>query len=114
LSDLRKRRFHPVESCARHANATGEKDSIFVSIHFNATGLESERDWFEILDHHARLWRPLTNDDRSPYFVNCKPGSRWKQELRAFQPPVYNPWLGHIRSSIAASSAPDSPVLPRA
>ncbi|HVF70797.1 MAG TPA: N-acetylmuramoyl-L-alanine amidase [Chthoniobacterales bacterium] len=86
--------FIPLEVRARMANAT--KDSIFVSIHFNATGSNPNATGFEIFSLTPR-GAPSTNDDSlALHFVNMQAGSPMEAHSFELAAVVYHSMLGHI------------------
>jgi N-acetylmuramoyl-L-alanine amidase len=86
--------FIPLEVRARIANAT--KDSIFVSIHFNATGSNPSATGFEIFSLTPR-GAPSTNDDSlALHFVNMQAGSPMEAQSFELAAAVYHSMLGHI------------------
>jgi N-acetylmuramoyl-L-alanine amidase len=86
--------FIPLEVRARIANAT--KDSIFVSIHFNATGTNPNATGFEIFSLTPR-GAPSTNDDSlALHFVNMQAGSPVEAQSFELSAAVYHSMLGHI------------------
>jgi N-acetylmuramoyl-L-alanine amidase len=87
--------FIPLEVRARIANAT--KDSIFVSIHFNATGSNPNATGFEIFSLTPR-GAPSTNDDSlALHFVNMQAGSPMEAQSFELAAAVYHSMLGHIQ-----------------
>jgi N-acetylmuramoyl-L-alanine amidase len=88
--------FIPLEVRARIANAT--KDSIFVSIHFNATGSNPSATGFEIFSLTPR-GAPSTNDDSlALHFVNMQAGSPMEAQSFELAAAVYHSMLGHINT----------------
>jgi N-acetylmuramoyl-L-alanine amidase len=88
--------FIPLEVRARIANAT--KDSIFVSIHFNATGSNPAATGFEIFSLTPR-GAPSTNDDSlALHFVNMQAGSPMEAQSFELSAAVYHSMLGHINT----------------
>ncbi len=86
--------FIPLEVRARIANAT--KDSIFVSIHFNATGANPSATGFEIFCL-TPLGAPTTNDDSlALLFVTLQAGSPMEAQSFELSAAVYHSMLGHI------------------
>ena len=86
--------FIPLEVRARIANAT--KDSIFVSIHFNATGSNPNATGFEIFSLTPR-GAPSTNDDSlALHFVNMQAGSGAEAQSLELSTVVYHSMLGHF------------------
>jgi N-acetylmuramoyl-L-alanine amidase len=87
--------FIPLEVRARIANAT--KDSIFVSIHFNATGSNPNATGFEIFSLTPR-GAPSTNDDSlALHFVNMQAGNPVDAQSFELSAAVYHSMLGHIQ-----------------
>jgi N-acetylmuramoyl-L-alanine amidase len=87
--------FIPLEVRARIANAT--KDSIFVSIHFNATGSNPNATGFEIFSLTPR-GAPSTNDDSlALHFVNMQAGSPMEAQSFELSAAVYHSMLGHVQ-----------------
>jgi N-acetylmuramoyl-L-alanine amidase len=87
--------FIPLEVRARIANAT--KDSIFVSIHFNATGSNPNATGFEIFSLTPR-GAPSTNDDSlALHFVNMQAGSPMEAQSFELSAAVYHSMLGHFQ-----------------
>src|SRR2546423_2272832 len=87
--------FIPLEVRARIANAT--KDSIFVSIHFNATSSNPNATGFEVFSLTPR-GAPSTNDDAlSLHFVNMQAGSPMEAQSFELSAAVYHSMLGHIQ-----------------
>ncbi|MEY2561211.1 MAG: N-acetylmuramoyl-L-alanine amidase [Verrucomicrobiota bacterium] len=86
--------FIPLEVRARIANAT--KDSIFVSIHFNATNANREATGFEIFSLTPR-GAPSTADDwLALSFANMQAGSAVDAASFELSAVVYHSMLGHI------------------
>ncbi|HEX4641053.1 MAG TPA: N-acetylmuramoyl-L-alanine amidase, partial [Chthoniobacterales bacterium] len=86
--------FIPLEVRARIANAT--KDSIFVSIHFNATGSNPAATGFEIFSLTPR-GAPSTNDDSlAVHFVNMQAGSPMEAQSFELAAVVYHSMCGHF------------------
>ncbi|HKP04555.1 MAG TPA: N-acetylmuramoyl-L-alanine amidase [Chthoniobacterales bacterium] len=86
--------FIPLEVRARIANAT--KDSIFVSIHFNATGANPHATGFEIFSLTPR-GAPSTNDESlALHFVNMQTGSPVEAQSFELSAVVYHSMLGHF------------------
>jgi N-acetylmuramoyl-L-alanine amidase len=87
--------FIPLEVRARIANAT--KDSIFVSLHFNATGSNPHATGFEIFSLTPR-GAPSTNDDSlALHFVNMQAGSPVDAQSFELSTAVFHSMLGHIQ-----------------
>ena len=86
--------FVPLEVRARIANAT--RDSIFVSIHFNATDLNPAATGFEIYSLTPR-GAPSTQDDSlALHFLNMQAGSPVDAPSLALSTCIYHSVLGHI------------------
>ena len=86
--------FIPLEVRARIANVT--KDSIFVSIHFNATGSNPNATGFEIFSLTPR-GAPSTNDESlALHFVNMQAGSPVEAQSFELSAAVYHSMLGHL------------------
>jgi N-acetylmuramoyl-L-alanine amidase len=86
--------FIPLEVRARIANAT--KDSIFVSIHFNATSSNPNATGFEIFSLTPR-GAPSTNDDSlALHFVNMQAGSPMEAQSFELAAVVYHSMCGHF------------------
>jgi N-acetylmuramoyl-L-alanine amidase len=86
--------FIPLEVRARIANAT--KDSIFVSIHFNATNSNPHATGFEIFSLTPR-GAPSTNDESlALHFVNSQEGSPVEAQSFELSAVVYHSMLGHF------------------
>jgi N-acetylmuramoyl-L-alanine amidase len=86
--------FIPLEVRARIANAT--KDSIFVSIHFNATSSNPYATGFEIFSLTPR-GAPSTNDDSlALHFVNMQAGSPMEAQSFELAAVVYHSMCGHF------------------
>jgi N-acetylmuramoyl-L-alanine amidase len=86
--------FIPLEVRARIANQT--KDSIFVSIHFNATGSNPAATGFEIFSLTPR-GAPSTNDDSlALHFVNMQAGSPMEAQSFELAAVVYHSMCGHF------------------
>src|SRR5213596_115015 len=86
--------FVPLEVRAQIANAA--RDSIFVSIHFNATNDDPNATGFEIFSFTPR-GAPSTSDSavRSSSF-NMQPGSQVDAHSMALSACIYHSLLGHI------------------
>src|SRR3954465_7940715 len=86
--------FIPLEVRARIANQT--KDSIFVSIHFNATSTNPNATGFEIFSLTPR-GAPSTNDESlSLHFFNTQAGTPMEAQSFELSAAVYHSMLGHI------------------
>jgi N-acetylmuramoyl-L-alanine amidase len=87
--------FIPLEVRARIANAT--KDSIFISIHFNATGSNPSATGFEVFSLTPR-GAPSTNDDSlALHFLNMQAGGPVDAQSFELSAAVYHSMLGHIQ-----------------
>ena len=86
--------FIPLEIRARIANLT--HDSIFVSIHFNATNTNPNATGFEIFSLTPR-GAPSTNDDSlALHFVNMQAGSPVEAQSFELAAVVYHSMCGHF------------------
>src|SRR4051812_38014527 len=86
--------FIPLEVRARIANST--KDSIFVSIHFNATNTNPAATGFEIFSLTPR-GAPSTNDESlALHFVNMQAGSPMEAQSFELAAVVYHSMCGHF------------------
>jgi N-acetylmuramoyl-L-alanine amidase len=86
--------FIPLEVRARIANQT--KDSIFVSIHFNATSSNPTATGFEIFSLTPR-GAPSTNDESlALHFVNMQAGSPMEAQSFELAAVVYHSMCGHF------------------
>jgi N-acetylmuramoyl-L-alanine amidase len=86
--------FIPLEVRARIANTT--KDSIFVSIHFNATNSNPHATGFEIFSLTPR-GAPSTNDDSlALHFVNMEAGGPVEAQSFELAAVVYHSMCGHF------------------
>jgi N-acetylmuramoyl-L-alanine amidase len=86
--------FIPLHMRARIANAT--KDSIFVSLHFNATDANRAATGFEIFSLTPR-GAPSTDDDAlALHFVNMQAGSPVDAQSFALSSTVFHSMLGHL------------------
>jgi len=86
--------FVPLEVRAQIANAA--HNSIFVSIHFNATNDDPNATGFEIFSFTPR-GAPSTSDGNvSPSSLNMQPGSSVDAQSLALSACVYHSLLGHI------------------
>jgi hypothetical protein len=84
----------PLHERARIANAT--KDSIFVSIHFNAVDWNRDASGFEIYSLTPR-GAPSTNDNHLlPHFANMQAGSPVDAPSLILSTSVYHAMLGHM------------------
>ena len=86
--------FVPLEVRAKIANAA--RDSIFVSIHFNATNDDPNATGFEIFSFTPR-GAPSTSDGTvAASSVNMQPGSSVDAQSLALSACIYHSLLGHI------------------
>ena len=86
--------FIPLEMRARIANST--RDSIFVSIHFNATDMNPAATGFEIYSLTPR-GSPSTGDNALLlHFLNMEAGSSVDAPSLALSAAIYHSVLGHI------------------
>jgi N-acetylmuramoyl-L-alanine amidase len=86
--------FIPLHMRARIANAT--KDSIFVSLHFNATNSNRDATGFEIFSLTPR-GAPSTDDDAlALHFVNMQAGSPVDAQSFVLSSTVFHSMLGHL------------------
>jgi N-acetylmuramoyl-L-alanine amidase len=86
--------FVPLEVRAQIANAA--RDSIFVSIHFNATNDDPNATGFEIFSFTPR-GAPSTSDSAvAPTALSTQPGSTVDAQSMALSACIYHSLLGHI------------------
>lgn len=86
--------FVPLEVRAQIANAA--RDSIFVSIHFNATNDDPNATGFEIFSFTPR-GAPSTSDSAvAPSALSTQPGSNVDAQSMALSACIYHSLLGHI------------------
>jgi N-acetylmuramoyl-L-alanine amidase len=86
--------FVPLEIRAQIANAA--RDSIFVSIHFNATNDDPSATGFEIFSFTPR-GAPSTSDSGvAPSALSTQPGSTVDSQSMALSACIYHSLLGHI------------------
>src|SRR5215469_11818109 len=86
--------FVPLEVRAQIANAA--RDSIFVSIHFNATNDDPNATGFEIFSFTPR-GAPSTSDRAvAPSALSTQPGSNVDAQSMALSACIYHSLLGHI------------------
>src|SRR6266513_4248341 len=86
--------FVPLEVRAQIANAA--RNSIFVSIHFNATNDDPNATGFEIFSFTPR-GAPSTSDDSvAPSALSTQPGSSVAAQSMALSACVYHSLLGHL------------------
>ena len=86
--------FVPLELRARIANAT--KDSIFVSIHFNATDANPSAQGFEIFSLTPRGAPSTADDALALRFMNMQAGSPVDAPSLALSMSVYHSVVGHF------------------
>ena len=86
--------FIPLEMRARIANAT--HDSIFVSLHFNATDTNRDATGFEIFSLTPRGAPSTADDALALSFVNMQAGSAVDAQSVELSASVYHSMLGHI------------------
>jgi N-acetylmuramoyl-L-alanine amidase len=86
--------FVPLEVRAQIANAA--RDSIFVSIHFNATNDDPHATGFEIFSFTPR-GAPSTSDSAvAPNALSTQPGSSVDAQSMALSACIYHSLLGHV------------------
>jgi N-acetylmuramoyl-L-alanine amidase len=86
--------FVPLEVRAQIANSV--RDSIFVSIHFNATNDDPNATGFEIFSFTPR-GAPSTSDNAvAPSAVSAQPGSAVDAQSMALSACIYHSLLGHL------------------
>ena len=86
--------FVPLEVRAQIANAA--RDSIFVSIHFNATNDDPNATGFEIFSFTPR-GAPSTSDSAvAPSALSTQPGSTVDAQSMALSACIYHSLLGHL------------------
>src|SRR5213595_2959388 len=86
--------FVPLEVRAKIANAA--RNSIFVSIHFNATNDDPNATGFEIFSFTPR-GAPSTSDNAAaPSSLSMQPGSEVDAQSMALSVCIYHSLLGHI------------------
>ncbi|MEY2565424.1 MAG: N-acetylmuramoyl-L-alanine amidase [Verrucomicrobiota bacterium] len=86
--------FIPLEVRARIANAT--RDSIFVSLHFNATDANPAATGFEIFSLTPRGAPSTSDDSLALHFVNMQAGSPVDAQSFELSTSVYHSMLGHL------------------
>jgi N-acetylmuramoyl-L-alanine amidase len=86
--------FIPLEVRARIANAT--KDSVFVSIHFNATNANREATGFEIFSLTPRGAPSTADEALALSFVNLQTGTPVDAQSFELSTAVLHSMLGHI------------------
>ena len=86
--------FVPLEVRAQIANSA--RDSIFVSIHFNATNDDPNATGFEIFSFTPR-GAPSTSDNAvAPSALSAQPGSAVDAQSMALSACIYHSLLGHL------------------
>ena len=86
--------FVPLEVRAQIANSA--RDSIFVSIHFNATNDDPKATGFEIFSFTPR-GAPSTSDSAvAPSALSAQPGSTVDAQSMALSACIYHSMLGHL------------------
>jgi N-acetylmuramoyl-L-alanine amidase len=86
--------FIPLELRARIANAT--RDSIFVSLHFNATDANPAATGFEIFSLTPRGAPSTSDDSLALHFLNMQAGSPVDAQSFELSTAVYHSMLGHL------------------
>jgi N-acetylmuramoyl-L-alanine amidase len=86
--------FIPLEVRARIANQT--KDSIFVSIHFNATSSNPSATGFEIFSLTPRGAPSTSDESLALHFVNMQAGSPMEAQSFELAAVVYHSMCGHF------------------
>ena len=86
--------FIPLEVRARIANQT--KDSIFVSIHFNATSSNPNATGFEIFSLTPRGAPSTSDESLALHFVNMQAGSPMEAQSFELAAVVYHSMCGHF------------------
>jgi N-acetylmuramoyl-L-alanine amidase len=86
--------FIPLEVRARIANQT--KDSIFVSIHFNATSSNPSASGFEIFSLTPRGAPSTSDESLALHFVNMQAGSPMEAQSFELAAVVYHSMCGHF------------------
>jgi N-acetylmuramoyl-L-alanine amidase len=86
--------FIPLELRARIANAT--RDSIFVSLHFNATDANPAATGFEIFSLTPRGAPSTSDDSLALHFLNMQAGSPVDAQSFELSAAVYHSMLGHL------------------
>ena len=94
--------FVPLEVRAKIANSA--RNSIFVSIHFNATNDDPNATGFEIFSFTPR-GAPSTSDGNvTSHSFNIQPGSSVDAQSMALSACIYHSVLGQLRSTIVVSN----------
>ena len=86
--------FVPLEVRAQIANAA--RNSIFVSIHFNASGDDPDATGFEIFSFTPRGSPSTSDQTMAASFLNMQPGSSMDAQSLALSACIYHSLLGHI------------------
>src|SRR5438067_12984780 len=86
--------FVPLEVRAKIANSA--RNSIFVSIHFNATNDDPNATGFEILSFTPRGAPSTSDGNLTASAVNMQPGSSVDAQSMALSACVYHSLLGHL------------------
>jgi len=86
--------FVPLEVRAKIANAA--HNSIFVSIHFNASGDDPNATGFEIFSFTPRGAPSTSDQTMAASFLNMQPGSSTDAQSLALSACIYHSLLGHI------------------
>ncbi len=86
--------FVPLEVRAQIANAA--RNSIFVSIHFNATNDDPNATGFEIFSFTPRGAPSTSDSTMAASFLNTQPGSSVDAQSLALSACIYHSLLGHI------------------
>jgi N-acetylmuramoyl-L-alanine amidase len=87
--------FVPLEVRAKIANAA--RNSIFVSIHFNATNDDPNATGFEIFSFTPRGAPSTSDGTAAASSVNVQPGSSVDAQSLALSACIYHSVLGHLR-----------------
>jgi len=87
--------FVPLEVRAKIANAA--RNSIFVSIHFNATNDDPNATGFEIFSFTPRGAPSTSDGTATASSVNVQPGSSVDAQSLALSACIYHSVLGHLR-----------------
>ena len=87
--------FVPLEVRAKIANAA--RNSIFVSIHFNATNDDPNATGFEIFSFTPRGAPSTSDGTATASSVNMQPGSSVDAQSLALSACIYHSLLGHLR-----------------
>src|SRR5213080_936105 len=87
--------FVPLEVRAKIANAA--RNSIFVSIHFNATNDDPNATGFEIFSFTPRGAPSTSDGTAAASSVNVQPGSAVDAQSLALSACIYHSVLGHLR-----------------